>query len=68
MGNKEKWVLALAASQIGFMVVAGLLFGLWLDKKMNTPPLFGILGLIAGFGAGIRILVQLVRGNNKNGT
>ena len=59
-GNNN-FVLALGASQMGFMV------GLWLDKKMNTTPLFGFIGLIAGFASGIRILVLLVKGRKNNG-
>jgi F0F1-type ATP synthase assembly protein I len=54
-------VYAFAASQMGFMVVGGLLGGLWLDNKFDTMPLFGFVGLIAGFGGGIRFLILLVK-------
>lgn len=65
--KKQYLGLALAASQLGFLVAAGLLGGLWLDKHWETTPLFGFLGLAAGFGSGIHILIRLVRLGQKQG-
>jgi ATP synthase protein I len=42
----------LAAQMVG-MPVAGFLFGWLLDAVFKTVPLFMILGLFVGFGAGI---------------
>jgi F0F1-type ATP synthase assembly protein I len=64
--TKQLFVMAIAASQMGFLVAAGLLGGLWLDRKWGTSPWLGMLGLVAGFGAGIRFLVQLVRMSNRS--
>ena len=63
MSNKMSKNLAygFAASQMGFLVVAGLLGGLWIDKKFGTTPLWGMVGLIGGFASGIRLLILLVR-------
>lgn len=55
--------MAFAASQMGLLVAAGLLGGLWLDKQFDTTPLFGLVGIIGGFGSGIRLLIRLVRNN-----
>jgi F0F1-type ATP synthase assembly protein I len=55
--------LAFAAAQMGFLVAGGLLGGLWIDGKMQTTPLFGFIGIIAGFVSGIRLLMRLVRNN-----
>lgn len=67
MGRGGKnWVMALAASQLGLMVAAGLLGGLWLDRSMGTSPLWGIIGLIGGFGSGIVFLVRLVRAGRQD--
>jgi F0F1-type ATP synthase assembly protein I len=57
----KNMVYAFAASQMGFMVVAGLLLGLWIDKKFDTMPVCGFIGLIAGFAGGIRFLILLVK-------
>lgn len=62
---KKNLALAFAASQLGFMVAAGLLGGLWIDRHYDTTPIFGFVGLVAGFGAGIRILVLLVRSTRE---
>ena len=33
---------------IGICIIAGMLFGLWLDTRFDTRPIFIILGLIVG--------------------
>jgi hypothetical protein len=53
--------LAFGASQMGLFVAAGLLGGLWLDKKFSTTPLFGLVGLLAGFFSGIKLLIGLIK-------
>jgi len=64
--KSRNFAMALGASQMGFMVAGGLLGGLWLDRKWNTMPLFGLLGVIAGFASGILFLVRLVRSVKKD--
>jgi F0F1-type ATP synthase assembly protein I len=60
--------MALGASQLGFLVVGGLLSGLWLDGFWGTTPLFGLLGLLFGFASGVLFLVRLVKMARKDGT
>lgn len=55
------WVWGFAASQFGFLAVGGLLLGLWLDRRWNTIPLLGLLGLALGFAAGIRVLLRMTK-------
>ena len=50
---------------VGLSILLGVLGGLWLDSKLNTQPVFVLVGLflglvIAGFGVH-RILVPLIR-------
>ena len=33
---------------LGFCIVAGLLGGIWLDKRLDSSPLFVLLGLLLG--------------------
>ncbi len=63
MSEAKQSLLALgwAASQFGFLVVGGLLAGLWIDRKIGTVPLIGLLGLGLGFFGGIRILIAVVK-------
>ena len=53
--------MALGLSQFGFVVAGGLLLGFWIDKKLGTTPWLGFLGLFAGFGAGIQLLLKIVK-------
>lgn len=57
--------MAIAASQMGFLVAGGLLAGLWLDRLWGTSPWLALLGLVSGFGSGVRFLVALVRMDRK---
>ena len=73
----EKWTAALRLTGVGFFIggsiVVGVLVGLWLDNKMNTQPLFVLLGLVIGLilaGAGVyQMLLPLLRNrqNKENG-
>ena len=53
--------MALGLSQFGFMVAGGLLLGFWIDRQWGTTPWLGFLGLFSGFGAGLMLLMRLVR-------
>ncbi len=54
---------------IGLSILMGLLGGLWLDNKLNTQPLFIIIGLLFGFIIAIfgiyRLLLPLLK-NKEN--
>jgi len=59
---------AIAATSGTFMVgsvIAGLLIGLWVDKKFGTDPLGKAIGVILGGTAGtielVRILLRVSR-------
>jgi F0F1-type ATP synthase assembly protein I len=66
--KSNRLAMALGASQLGFLVAGGLLGGLWIDKKFQTTPLFGLIGLVGGFAAGIRLLLRLIREVKRDGT
>ena len=68
MQHSKNLAMALGASQMGFMVAGGLLGGLWLDRKLETMPLFGLLGVVAGFASGIFFLLKLIRSVKKDAT
>ncbi len=53
--------MALGLSQFGFVIAGGLWLGFWIDKKLGTTPWLGFLGIFAGFGVGIRLLMRMVR-------
>lgn len=62
----ERLALAMGAAQFGLVVAGGLLGGLWLDKRTETTPLFGMIGLVAGFATGIRLILRIQREIRKN--
>ncbi len=53
----KRWVSALGLSGIGFFIagsiILGLLGGLWLDNKLNSKPVFLIIGLILGIAVAV---------------
>ncbi len=54
-------------------VVISVLFGVWVDTKLDTSPAFLFTGLAVGFGAFILRLTRLLReagepDDDKNGT
>lgn len=65
--NPKNMAMALGASQMGFTVAAGLMVGLWVDRKLDTMPLFGLLGVVIGFASGIFFLMKLVKGSKDDG-
>jgi ATP synthase protein I len=50
----SNWVPALRLTGIGFFIgfslLLGVAAGLWLDGKLNTRPVFMIIGVLAGLG------------------
>jgi ATP synthase protein I len=61
----NRWVAALRLTGIGFYIAAsiliGILAGLWLDGKLDTKPLFIILGLVLGLGVAVFGVYQMIR-------
>jgi F0F1-type ATP synthase assembly protein I len=51
-------------SEIGlvllFTSLAGVLAGYWLDQRIGTLPIFVLLGLAAGMGAGVLVVARLI--------
>jgi len=67
--SMARWIAALRLTGVGFFIggsiVLGVLAGLWLDNKLNTEPVFILLGLgmgimVAGFGV-YQMLLPLLR-------
>jgi ATP synthase protein I len=56
---------ALRLTGIGFFIVAciliGVFGGLWLDGKLDTSPLFIIVGLLLGLGVAVFGVYQVIR-------
>jgi ATP synthase protein I len=48
-------------SQLVGSILIGIFLGLWLDKEMDTAPLFLIIGLFLGLGTGVYAMMRLVR-------
>ncbi|MFC1981806.1 AtpZ/AtpI family protein [Chloroflexota bacterium] len=48
----SRWVAALRLAGVGFFIgiciIMGVVVGLWLDNKLNTAPVFIIVGLVLG--------------------
>jgi ATP synthase protein I len=60
----KKWRIALSLIgvgwYIGLSIVAGVLGGLWLDDRVNTKPLFVIIGLILGIVVAVYGVYRMV--------
>ncbi len=57
------------ASEIGFSIalpiVAGALFGLWLDNKLSSKPLFILIGMLLGILVAFYSMFVIVREFSK---
>lgn len=48
--------------ELGFSVIAGILLGQYVDKRLETDtPWFTMLGLLAGGFAGFNLLLRMIR-------
>lgn len=70
MDNKKDLLTAYAiygfvGVQLAVSVVAGLLFGNYVDKKMGNTPWFTIIGLVIGSAAGFYNLFKLLEWREK---
>ena len=69
----NRWVAALRLTGVGFFVAAcilgGILAGLWVDNKLETKPLFILLGLAVGLAVafyGVYRMIRLVMNNKQD--
>ncbi len=50
--DMNRWVAALRMTGMGFFIGAcillGIIAGIWLDGKLNTEPVFVIIGMVLG--------------------
>jgi F0F1-type ATP synthase assembly protein I len=51
--------------QLALSVFAGLYGGQWLDAKLATSPVFFIVGVLVGMGAGFYNMVRLIQIQQK---
>ncbi len=69
----SRWVAALRLVGVGFFIggsiLLGVVAGLWLDNKLNSEPIWVIVGLFVGlviaFYGVYRMLLPLI-GNKRN--
>lgn len=54
-----------AGIQLALSVVAGLVFGNYLDKKLGSLPWLTIVGLMLGFLGGLVNLIRIVKWREK---
>ncbi len=63
--NMNRWVAALRMTGVGFFIGAcillGVIAGIWLDGKLNTGPVFVIIGLVLGIIVAFYGVYQMVR-------
>jgi len=69
----SRWAAALRLTGVGFFVAAcilgGMLAGLWVDNKLETKPLFILLGLAVGLAVAFTGVYRMIRSvmDNKRG-
>jgi ATP synthase protein I len=58
------WAYLALFSEIGFLLLAttliGVLAGYWVDQQAGTLPIFVLIGLAAGLGAGALGIARLI--------
>lgn len=61
----NRWVAAFRLTGVGFFIAAcilsGTFAGLWLDGKLDTKPLFILVGLFIGLGMAAFGVYQMIR-------
>jgi F0F1-type ATP synthase assembly protein I len=61
---ERAWGYFALFSEIGLVllvtVLAGVLGGYWVDQRLRTLPIFVLVGLFVGLGAGARAVHQLI--------
>jgi len=70
----KPWLTALSLSSMGFYIagsiVLGIIGGRWVDEKLETAPLFFIIGLIIGLTVAVygtyNMLKPFLKNNDYN--
>ena len=61
----SRWVAALRLTGVGFYIggciMLGTLGGLWLDNKLDTKPIFLLIGLVLGVIVAVFGVYQMLR-------
>jgi ATP synthase protein I len=57
---KAMALMTAIVSQLVGMTLVGLFGGMWVDQQIHTTPLFLVIGLLLGLGAGVYSMIQLV--------
>ena len=61
----SRWVAALRLTGVGFYIggciMLGTLGGLWLDNKLDTKPVFLLIGLVLGVIVAVFGVYQMLR-------
>jgi len=61
----SRWVAALRLTGVGFFIggciVLGIVAGLWLDTRLDTRPVFMIIGLVLGIVIAVYGVYQMLR-------
>ncbi|OGO03863.1 MAG: hypothetical protein A2Y60_07305 [Chloroflexi bacterium RBG_13_54_9] len=71
----KRWTQALRLMGVGwyiaFCIIFGLLFGLWVDGKTHTRPLFTLIGLVMSIATAFlgvyRMVLYFVKENRDKG-
>jgi ATP synthase protein I len=60
-----------SAFYIGLCILLGVIGGVWLDKKLETQPIFVLIGLVLGlvmaFWGFYQMVIPLIKENSKQG-
>ncbi len=71
----NRWTAALKLTGVGFFIgisiVGGTFAGLWMDGKLNTSPLFILIGLFLGLVVAVfgvyRMIKPFIKNNQDEG-
>ncbi|SFA42231.1 Putative F0F1-ATPase subunit Ca2+/Mg2+ transporter [Parageobacillus thermantarcticus] len=67
MGKNERYpfraigLMSAIVSQLAGSVLIGIFGGRWLDRRLDSEPLFLIIGLLLGLTAGISAMLRTIR-------
>ena len=72
----KRWVAAFQLIGVGFYlglsIVLGVVFGIWIDRKLDTGFIFALIGLGAGLIVGVygvyRMVSQAVESDRRGDT
>ncbi len=70
----KPWLAALSLSGLGFYIAGAIILGIvggrWLDSKLNSSPLWLIIGLIVGLAVAVmgtyNMLKPFIENNKKD--